>query len=97
MAITVNVTGITGGGGNQQPPQQPPSQTPPPSQTGGQQPPSPPPPANTGYQNASRTMNSRGSYDAYERPDFQQYAYNQAGTTNTPLPTSDTMVQDIRR
>ncbi len=98
MAITVNVTGITGGGGNHQPPQQPPSQpTPPPSQYGGQQPPSPPSSANTGYQNTSRTMNSRGSYDAYERPDFQQYAYNQAGTTNTPLPTSDTMVQDIRR
>lgn len=97
MAITVNVNGITGGGGNQQPPSQPPSQTPPPSQYGGQQPLSPPPPANTGYQNTSRTMNSRGSYDAYDRPDFQQYAYNQAGATNTPLPSSDSMIQDIRR
>lgn len=57
---------------------------------GGSVPPSPPPntPSNTG--------GNQSGVGGYIRPDLQQFAPS-SGITNNPLPSSDMMVQDIRR
>ena len=88
MAITINVNGIQSGGGNQQPP------TPP------QQPPTPPtpptPPSGGGFSGGNQPPQPY----KYQRPDFSQYGPSTSsggGVVNRPLPTSDMLVQDIRR
>ena len=96
MAITINVNGIqSGGGGNQQPPtppQQPPTPPTPPTP-----PPTPPTPPGGGGSGGS---NQPQQPYRYQRPDFSQYnsaAGTGGGVVNRPLPTSDMLVQDIRR
>lgn len=96
MAITINVNGIqSGGGGNQQPPtppQQPPTPPTPPTP-----PPTPPtPPGGGGLGGGNQPQQPY----RYQRPDFSQYgpsAGTGGGVVNRPLPTSDMLVQDIRR
>lgn len=89
MAITINVNGIqSGGGGNQQPP------TPP------QQPSTPPTPPTPPGGGGSGGGNQPQQPYKYQRPDFSQYSSSAGtggGVVNRPLPTSDMLVQDIRR
>ena len=98
MAITINVSGVTGGNKQSQPQQPPISPTPSESQQTVQsdnqaQPIQPQPSSNNEDGNiASQNQTER---IVYQRPDFSQYVQSKDESLNSQLPTSERMVGDI--
>lgn len=101
MAITINVNGVSSGGGNQTPPQNSASQTQPNQQSVNQQTSSTNigngyQQSNSQYAGQNQSASQQSNTIGYQRPDFTPYSQSQYQGVNTPLPTSDRLVNDVR-
>ena len=88
MAITINVNGVNSGGGNNNQPPTPPSPTP--------QPQSQPYQPSNNWQPPVQPQQPQQPI-RYQRPDFNQFSTGKyTGATDSVLPTSERMVNDVR-